>query len=101
MNTSDDTFVGLDLGTTNIKAVVTDATGHVLVERALPVPLVYVDAGGVEQDLEGIWSTTLSVLGEAAGAVDSSRIRAIGVSSQGGAMQVLGARGEPLGRVIS
>ena len=94
-------FLGLDLGTTNIKALVTDSAGQPLAQAASPVPLLHAAAGGVEQDLDAIEQATLAVLQQVAGAVDPSGIDAIGVSSQGGAMQVLAPDGQPVGRVIS
>ena len=94
-------FLGLDLGTTNVKALVTDRAGRPLAHAASPVQLLHVGEGGVEQDIEAIEQATLAVLQQVARSVDPSRIEAIGVSSQGGAMQVLDAHGRPLGRVIS
>ena len=94
-------LLGLDLGTTNVKALVTDLAGRHLSEGACAVRLFQMGSGGVEQDIEEIWSATRTAVREAVRAVDGSGIKAIGVSSQGGALQVLDARGRPLGRVIS
>jgi len=94
-------FVGLDLGTTNVKALLVRADGRINARASAPVGLYHVAEGGVEQDIEEIWRaalTTLRALGEAA---DLSQVRALGVSAQGGAMQLLDARGRPVGRVIS
>ena len=57
--------------------------------------------GGVEQDIEEIWSATISAIHQAVRTAKASEIQAIGVSSQGGAMQVLDQQQRPLGRVIS
>ena len=94
-------LLGLDLGTTNVKALVTDLAGRHLGEGACAVRLSQMGSGGVEQDIEEIWSATRTAVREAVRSVDASGIRAFGVSSQGGAMQMLDARGQPLGRVIS
>jgi xylulokinase len=94
-------FLGFDLGTTNVKAVVVDdrrcvvATGSAAVDRFLTPD------GGIEQDIEQIWHATCNVIRQVAGGLDAGAIRAIGVSSQGGAMQLLDARQRPIGRVIS
>ena len=93
-------LLGLDLGTTNVKAVVTDFGGRQLGEGSCAVHLFQLGGGGVEQDIEEIWSATLSAVREAVRSVDASGIKAIGVSSQGGAMQMLDAQGRPSGRVI-
>ncbi|MEN6494239.1 MAG: FGGY-family carbohydrate kinase [Thermoguttaceae bacterium] len=98
---SDVLLLGLDLGTTNVKAVVTTGEGRVLAQGSAPVQLFHVGHGAVEQDLEEIASAALAAIRAAADGVDASRIRAIGVSSQGGAMQILDGQGRPSGRVVS
>ncbi len=94
-------FLGLDLGTTNVKALVTDSKGRRLGEGSRAVQLFHVGNGGVEQDIEQIWQATLAAIKAAVGSVDAAKIQAIGVSSQGGAIQMLNAAGRPTGRVIS
>src|SRR5881628_17685 len=94
-------LLGLDLGTTHVKAVVTDLAGQPLGEGACAVSLSQLGNGGVEQDLEEIWRATQTAVREAVQAVDASAIKAIGVSSQGGAMVVLDPQGRPTGPEIS
>jgi xylulokinase len=94
-------FLGLDLGTTNVKALVTDRAGQPLAHAASPVQLFYVGDGGVEQDIEEILRATLSTIRQVTAAVDPAGIEAMGISSQGGALQVLDRHAQPLGRVIS
>ena len=94
-------LLGLDLGTTNVKALVTDFAGRQLGEGSCAVRLFQLGSGGVEQDIEEIWSATRGAVREAVRSVDASGIKAVGVSSQGGAMQLLDAHGRPSGRVIS
>ena len=94
-------LLGLDLGTTNVKALVTDFAGRQLSEGACPVRLFQMGSGGVEQDIEEIWNATRMAVREAVRSVNGAGIKAVGVSSQGGALQMLNARGQPLGRVIS
>lgn len=94
-------LLGLDLGTTNIKALVTDRSGRVQGEGACGIQLFCENGGSVEQDIEEIWSATLKAIRQALGTVDASQVQALGVSSQGGAMQLLTDQGAMLGRVIS
>jgi xylulokinase len=94
-------LLGLDLGTTNVKAAVAEADGRILATASAPVQLFYVGDGGVEQDIKEIWSATLAAIRQATVSIEPSRVRAVGVSSQGGAMQILDAQFRPLGRVIS
>lgn len=94
-------LLGLDLGTTNVKALVTDRAGQPLAQASSPIQLFHVGNGGVEQDMAEIEQATIATLQKVAREVDASRIEAIGVSSQGGALQVLDAQDQPQGRVIS
>ncbi len=94
-------FLGLDLGTTNVKAIVVDRQGQRLADAAVPIALHYCEEQGVEQDIEEIWSAVLEAVRRVCATVDGHRLEAIGVSSQGGAMQFLDSQGRPVGRVIS
>lgn len=94
-------FLGLDLGTTNVKALVVDGDGRVVAEGSAPVERVSTPDGGVEQDIDEIEAATLRAVREAAAGTDAARVRALGVSSQGGALQCLDALGKPIGRAIS
>jgi sugar (pentulose or hexulose) kinase len=94
-------FLGIDLGTTNIKALLVRPDGRIVARGAAPVALHHVGPAGVEQDIEEIWRATLAAIRQATRAGKGRAVRAVGVSSQGGAMQVLDGAGQPLGRVIS
>jgi xylulokinase len=94
-------FLGLDLGTTNVKALVVDETGTVLARGSVAVGIRHAGEGGVEQDIEEIWSAALAAMAEAGRACDLGGVRAVGVSAQGGALQVLDAGYRPLGPVVS
>jgi sugar (pentulose or hexulose) kinase len=93
--------IGIDLGTTNVKAVVVSERGKILGEGSKPVQLFHVEHGGVEQDIEEIWNGTVASIRQATRAIKTTKIRAVGVSSQGGALQMLDKNGKPKRRVIS
>ena len=94
-------FLGLDLGTTNIKATVADSNGRIRARGSAPVKISHLPDGGVEQDIEDICEATVSAIAQAGVEVNLSAVRAVGVSSQGGALQMLDGDGQPLGPVIS
>jgi len=94
-------LVGLDLGTTNIKALLVGPDGAVAAEGSAPVERFCTPDGGVEQDIEQIWEATCAAVRQAVAGQDASQIAALGVSSQGAAMQLLDDAGRPVGRVIS
>ena len=92
--------MGIDLGTTNIKAQIADEDGRILSSGSSPVGIEYSAAGGAEQDIEEIWTATQDAVKQASASGAGQRVRAIGVSSQGGALQVLDHDGRPWGPVI-
>jgi sugar (pentulose or hexulose) kinase len=94
-------YLGLDLGTTNVKAVVVDHGGRVASIGSAPVKRYHTDDGGIEQDIGQIWQAVQLAIHDAIRQVDSASILAVGVSSQGGAMQILDPGDKPRGRVIS
>ena len=93
-------FVGLDLGTTNIKAVLVDAAGAVTARSGAPVGIAHTPDGGVEQDIDEIWSATLTAIKTLGSHEQRAAVQAVGISSQGGAMQISDAAGRPLAPVI-
>ena len=94
-------FLGLDLGTTNVKAVLVRPGEGVVGRGWAPVALRHVGEAGVEQDIEDVWQATVTAIADAGRQADVVRVRAVGVSSQGGALQMLGAEGRPAGPDIS
>jgi xylulokinase len=93
-------YLGLDLGTTNVKTLVVDEAGRVVGQGSALVARSCTADGSVEQDIEQIWSATCRAIGQVA-EQHGKAIRAVGVSSQGGALQLLDAQDRPSGRVIS
>ncbi len=94
-------FIGLDLGTTNVKAVAVAPDGRIRARASAPVELYHLPGGGVEQDIEEIWTAAVHALTALGDAADLSAAQALGVSAQGGAMQILDGRDRPVGRVVS
>jgi len=93
-------FLGLDLGTTNIKAVLAEPDGRIAARGSAPVQTFHGDAGGVEQDIDDIFAATLSAVAAVTEGADAA-VKAVGISSQGGALQMLDGEDRPVGRVIS
>jgi sugar (pentulose or hexulose) kinase len=94
-------LIGLDVGTAGVKALLVNSEGRILARAAAPVKMVRGGGGAVEQDIEDIWSAACKALQGLHGAADLSAVRAMGVSSQGGAIQIIDAQGRPAGPVIS
>jgi sugar (pentulose or hexulose) kinase len=94
-------YLGLDLGTTNIKALLVTEHGATQAEGSHAVGLQHTQDGGVEQQMEEIWAATIAALRSTGTPADRAAVRAIGVSSQGGALQICDADGSCIGPVIS
>jgi sugar (pentulose or hexulose) kinase len=71
------TYLGLDLGTTNIKAVVVDNDGRIAAAGAAPVERYHTSDGGVEQDIDEIWQAVQTAIRGAVASVDLASIAAI------------------------
>jgi xylulokinase len=93
-------FLGLDLGTTNIKAQIVEPDGRIVSTASAPVGIEYSADGAAEQDIEDIWAATVTAVAKAAASGRGGLVRAIGLSSQGGAIQILDDAERPIGRVI-
>ena len=93
-------LLGIDLGTTNIKALVVEESGRIVSSGSSPVSVSFGTGGKAEQDIEEIWKAALSAVAQAVAGVDASEVAAVGISSQGGAIQVLDAAGRPVGPVV-
>jgi xylulokinase len=93
-------FCGIDLGTTNIKALLVSDGGEVLARSAAPVSINHTSDGGVEQDIDEIASATIAALSQLGSAEQRASVQAVGISSQGGALQITDSAGAPLGPVV-
>jgi sugar (pentulose or hexulose) kinase len=93
-------FLGIDLGTTNIKVQLVTERGMIVSSGSAPVGITYGADGAAEQDMENIWRGTCAAIKQAVAAGAGSEVAAIGISSQGGALQVLDAAGRCSGPVI-
>jgi xylulokinase len=80
---------------------VVDDHDRIVATGAAPVERFTTPDGGIEQDIEQIWDATCAAIRQAIGGLDPNEIQAVGVSSQGGAMQLLDQQERPIGRVIS
>jgi hypothetical protein len=91
-------LVGLDVGTTGAKALVSDRGGRVLAQAGEEYPTHFPQPGWAEQDPEAWWQAARRVLGEGAGRAwgDAQSIAAIGVSCQAPSLVAVDAHGVPV-----
>lgn len=94
-------FLGLDLGTTNVKALRADGQARVRGRGSAAVLLRPGPRGAVEQDIEEIWRAAGEAIRQALAGSSGKEIKGIGISSQGAALQPMDVQGNPRGPVIS
>ncbi|HET8908946.1 MAG TPA: FGGY family carbohydrate kinase [Ktedonobacterales bacterium] len=88
--------IGVDIGTTGLKAVVLDLEQGVVAHAERPHELLSSHPGWAEEDAEQWWITTVSAIQQLLNVVPASAIAAIGVSGMVPAMVLLDASGQPL-----
>lgn len=95
-------FIGLDLGTTSIKAVAFDADEVELANASVPTPTQRV-ATGAEYDADELWDAACGVLRLVTGSLRHSGhdVGAIATASMGESGVLLDGRGRPMLPVIA
>ncbi|RIK47563.1 MAG: carbohydrate kinase [Chloroflexi bacterium] len=91
-------LVGVDVGTTSVKAVLFDTQGTVLAEAGQEYPTTYPQPNWAEQDPDDWWRATCATLQQifANSRFDARRVAAVGVSCQAPSMVAVDAAGRPL-----
>ena len=96
-------FLGIDIGTTTVKASLVDIAGTLIADASLGHPTRFVRPSWVEQEPEDWWRTTVEVLrllGQRAGTDAIAAIAGIGVSSQAPALVPLDEKGRSSGPAL-
>lgn len=96
-------FLGLDIGTTSLKAWLYDAaTGQPVAGAARPTPVTTARPGWAEHDPEALWRAAAESIGATLAAAPSARpVAAVGVASMGEAGLPLDERGQPLYPIVA
>jgi xylulokinase len=76
-------YIGVDLGTTAVKAALFDETGALCGTASREVPLLYPRQGEIEQSPECWYEIPCALMCEVCTGIDPAAVRAIGISSQG------------------
>jgi glycerol kinase len=76
--------LAIDQGTTGSRALIVNASGHIVADAYSEFPQLYPQPGWVEHDPEAIWQTTLGVVRRALAAAQLTpdRLAAIGITNQ-------------------
>ncbi len=96
-------LLGMDLGTTNMKAIILDEDGNVAAQASRPNYLIFPGPNCVEQDANVWWSNAVEIFRELSQKTCPeviSRIRGICVSSQTVTMLPVDKEGNPLRNAV-
>jgi xylulokinase len=91
--TKADGFLGLDIGTSGVKAVVVDARGTVRSSATTPLTLSTPRPGWAEQRPQDWWTAAIASVRRAVRAAEGMRVAAVGLSGQMHSSVFLDARG--------
>lgn len=94
-------LIGIDIGTTAVKAAMTDLGGHRLAEFAASYPMARPGPGLAEQAPADWWALVQAALAGFAGHPAAAEVAAIGVTSQVNTHVFVGAGLEPLAPAIT
>ena len=75
-------FIGIDLGTSAVKLLLTDEKGTILREVSREYPLIFPHPGWSEQEPSEWWSAVRDALPELLQGVDASQVSGIGAGGQ-------------------
>ena len=78
----DGLFLGLDVGTSGVKALLVDRSGDVVAASTTPLTLQTPKPGWAEQDPEAWWAASVMSMRDACAKVANGRVAAIGISGQ-------------------
>lgn len=93
--------IGLDVGTTGVKAVAFDAADIAVAAAEEPTPTIRLDAGA-EYDAEALWSTAVTVLHAVVDQLDANQHPVgVAVASMAEAGVLVDGSGDPVGNVIA
>ncbi len=95
-----DVWVGLDIGTTAIKAAAYDAFGHKIAAAETDTDSVRSSDGVSEQSPDAVWHATAACARELSGQLDAHSVLSIGICAQGDGFWALDRKARPVRNAI-
>ena len=96
-----DLIIGADVGTSSLKAVLFSHDGRTLATARQSYPLAHPAPSRVEQNAGDWWQALVAAVRTLTRDVDPERVSALGLSTQGGTLVAVDARGRALHPAIS
>ncbi|MBK9710004.1 MAG: carbohydrate kinase [Kouleothrix sp.] len=97
----DELLLGIDIGTTNCKALVFDTSGRQRAGASAPTPTLRPRPGWAEYDPQALWEAAVAVVRQALGQVDPARVRGVAVASMAEAGLLVDSAGQPACPVVA
>lgn len=91
-----DCILGLDVGTSSIKAVVFGHDGSILARAKASCPLHHPQPGHVEQDPEALWQALVDCIGRISSQIRGCRVAGMAMAAQSGSVLAVDDSGRPL-----
>ncbi len=89
-------LLGLDVGTSVIKAVVFDLVGTELSAASEPIEVQVPQPGWAEQDMDDVWAAAARSITAALAPIDAADVAAVAVAGQGDGAWLIDAGGAPV-----
>ncbi|HEY4305210.1 MAG TPA: xylulokinase [Gemmatimonadaceae bacterium] len=89
-----DSFLGVDVGTSGVKAILVAADGAVLASAVTPLQLQTPKPGWAEQDPESWWQASVASIRSVLAAAPAASVGAVGISGQMHSSVFLDAQGD-------
>ncbi|HEU4558665.1 MAG TPA: xylulokinase [Longimicrobium sp.] len=77
-----DAFLGVDVGTSGVKAILVDPAGEVVASATTALTLATPRPGWAEQDPEAWWRASVASISQVVGAAHGVRVAGVGISGQ-------------------
>ena len=90
----DDAVLGIDLGTSSVKVVLADSSGHLLRTSTHEYPVLRPHPGWAEADPNHWWAAIVTGVAVVTAGIDSTRIRSIGLAGQMHGVVLVDAAGQ-------
>lgn len=101
MKIKDSVYIGLDIGSTHIKAAAYDSLGELKGISRVSTPAHVTKDGGIYHLASELWANTVKAIQMCMEQVQGSKVKAIGIASLGEAGVLLDESDEPVGTVLA
>jgi xylulokinase len=98
---TDDLLLGIDVGSTNCKAILFDLVGQPVARASAPTPTHRPHPNWAEYDPTELWDTVAATIRQAVGQVDPARVRGVAAASVGESGVLLDHCGRPVCPIIA